>query len=107
MLRPFLTLGLLLPLTDVLAQATPPHTLTGQVLDQTTHQPIPGATVLLRDLQQVAATAPDGTFTLTNLPPGHFLLEIRSLGYRTAAQTVDTEAAAPVAIALGTAAQEL
>ncbi|MDF7814492.1 TonB-dependent receptor [Hymenobacter sp. YC55] len=106
MSRTLLTLSVWLGATGAFAQTGP--TLTGRILDQSTQQPIPGATVLLPDLQQATATAPDGTFQLTNLPPkGRFLLEIRSLGYRTTTRSVDTEASAPVEVSLGTAATEL
>ena len=90
------------------AQAQTGQTLTGHVLDLSTHQPVPGAVVLLPDLQQSTATGPDGSFTLPGLPAGRFLLEVRSLGYRTSSQEVNPAAGgAPLEIGLSTAATEL
>ena len=103
--RLLLVLSLVLRAAAGFAQTTPP--LTGRVLDQTNQRPIPGAVVLLPDLQQATTTAPDGTFQLANLPKGRFLLEIHCLGYRTATRSVNTAERTPVEIALGTAAAEL
>ncbi|ALW84394.1 energy transducer TonB [Hymenobacter sedentarius] len=105
MARLFLTLIFLWSVTHASAQAVPP--LTGRVLDQSSQQGIPGAAVVLPDLQQATATAPDGTFQLSNLPKGRFLLEIRSLGYRTVTQEVNTAEGTTLEIGLSTAATEL
>jgi len=105
MLRLLLVLSGVLSTAAAFAQPTPP--LTGRVRDQASQQPIPGATVVLPDLQQATATAPDGTFRLANLPKGRFLLEIHSLGYRTSTRTVNTAESTAVEVALSTAAAEL
>ena len=89
------------------AQAQTRQTFSGRVLDQATRQPVPGAVVLLPDLQQSTATRPDGTFTLPGVPAGRFLLEVRSLGYRTAGQEVGPAGDAALEIGLSTAATEL
>ena len=103
-----LAAGLLPLLGAPAARAQTGQTLTGRVLDAATRQPVPGAVVLLPDLQQSTATAPDGTFALPGLPGGRFLLEVRSLGYRTASQEVRPAAgSAPLEIGLSTAATEL
>ena len=89
------------------ARAQTGQTLIGRVLDLNTHQPVPGAVVLLPDLQQSTATGPDGTFTLPGVPAGRFLLEVRSLGYRTASQEVRPDGGPALEIGLSTAATEL
>jgi len=83
------------------------QTLLGHVIDGATRQAVPGVVVLLPDLKQSTATGPDGTFTLSGLPAGRFLLEVRSLGYRTATQEVRPAGLTMVEIELSTAATEL
>ena len=107
MVRLLLTSLLLSILGLTTAQAQTGQTLTGRVLDQNTHQPVPGAVVLLPDLQQSTATGPDGAFTLSGLPAGRFLLEVRSLGYRTTSQEVSPAGGAALEIGLSTVATEL
>lgn len=56
--------------------------LTGQVIDQTSKQPIVGATVQIKRTQAGTLTNTAGTFTLTNLQPDD-VLTLSYLGYRT------------------------
>ena len=93
-------------LTAFAARAQKGATLTGRVLDGA-GQPVPGAVVRLPDLQQSTATAPDGTFSLPGLPAGRFLLEVRSLGFRTTTREVSPAEGSSVEIGLSTAATEL
>ena len=86
------------------AQTGPP--LTGRVFDLGTKQPVPGA-VVVPDLQQSTATEADDRFTLPALSGGRFLLEVHSLGYRTASQQVRLVGGTVLEIGLSTAATEL
>ncbi|MDO7848930.1 TonB-dependent receptor [Hymenobacter sp. M29] len=81
--------------------------LTGRVLDAATGEALPGSTVLFDDLKQGAATGPDGSFSFANLPRGRFTLQVRSLGYNTVTQTVDTGTGQPLEIKLTAAATEI
>ncbi|WP_305029985.1 TonB-dependent receptor [Hymenobacter convexus] len=81
--------------------------LTGRVLDAATGEVLPGSTVLFDDLKQGAATGPDGSFSFANLPRGRFTMQVRSLGYNTVTQTVDTGASQPLEIKLTAAATEI
>ena len=85
--------------------ATPP--LIGRVTDATTGEGLPGSTVLFDDLKQGTATGPDGSFTFANLPRGRFTVQVRSLGYNTVTQTVDTGNNQPLAIKMTVAATEI
>ncbi|TGE20445.1 TonB-dependent receptor [Hymenobacter aquaticus] len=80
---------------------------TGRVLDGTTREPLPGATVVFPDLRLATSTAPDGSFRLSNLPRGRFLMQVRFVGYNTFVKTVDTGAEQPVDVALLAAATEI
>ena len=87
------------------ATATPP--LTGRVVDAATGEALPGSTVLFDDLKQGTATGADGSFSFANLPRGRFTVQVRSLGYNTVTQTVDTGAGQPLAFKLTVAATEI
>ena len=85
--------------------AAPP--LTGRVTDAATGEGLPGSTVLFDDLKQGAATGADGGFSFSNLPRGRFTVQVRSLGYNTVTQTVDTGNGQPLDIKLTVAATEI
>ena len=76
-MRPLLLIAFL-TLLHVAASA---QKLTGQVIDQTSQQPIVGATVQVKRTQAGALTNATGTFTLTNLKPAD-LLVFSYLGYK-------------------------
>ncbi|WP_188561569.1 TonB-dependent receptor [Hymenobacter frigidus] len=85
--------------------AAPP--LTGRVTDAATGEGLPGSTVLFDDLKQGAATGADGGFRFNSLPRGRFTVQVRSLGYNTVTQTVDTGNGQPLDIKLTVAATEI
>ena len=85
--------------------AAPP--LTGRVTDAATGEGLPGSTVLFEDLKQGAATGADGRFGFANLPRGRFTVQVRSLGYNTVTQTVDTGSGQPLDVKLTVAATEI
>jgi iron complex outermembrane receptor protein len=119
MSRYFLVIGLLLLTTSTFAQvpststplaaqrATSGNLVIGHVVDATTKEPIPGATILFPDLRQATATGPDGTFRFASLPRGRFLMQVRSLGYTSVARTVDTGTGQPIELALTSTATEI
>ncbi|GAA3958604.1 TonB-dependent receptor [Hymenobacter antarcticus] len=85
--------------------AAPP--LTGRVTDAATGEGLPGSTVLFDDLKQGSSTGADGSFRFGNLPRGRFTVQVRSLGYNTVTQTVDTGTGQPLDIKLTVAATEI
>ena len=85
--------------------ATPP--LTGRVVDAASGEALPGSSVLFDDLKQGTATGADGSFSFANLPRGRFTVQVRSLGYNTVAQTVDTGSGQPLEFKLTVAATEI
>ena len=94
-----------LPAPPRVRAAVPP--LTGRVTDATTGEGLPGSTVLFNDLKQGAATGADGRFRFGSLPRGRFTVQVRSLGYNTVTQTVDTGSGQPLDIKLSVAAIEI
>ncbi len=81
--------------------------LTGRVVDTATGEALPGSTVLFADLKQGTATGPDGAFSFASLPRGRFTVQVRSLGYNTVTQTVDTGSGQPLVFKLTVAATEI
>ena len=85
----------------------PAPPLTGRVTDAVTGEGLPGSTVLFDDLKQGTATGADGSFRFGNLPRGRFTVQVRSLGYNTVTQTVDTGNGQPLDIKMTVAATEI
>jgi Fe(3+) dicitrate transport protein len=63
----------------------------GQVVEDGLNAPLPGANVYVEGESIGAATAADGSFTLTGVEPGTYTLTASVLGYETARQTVTVE----------------
>jgi outer membrane receptor protein involved in Fe transport len=83
----------------VLAQG--PGGVSGTLLDQRTRQPLPFANVLLlrrsdSTLVGNTQTAENGTFALTNLALGRYVVRAEALGYQPARRAATLDAAAPV-----------
>ncbi len=85
--------------------AAPP--LTGRITDAATGEGLPGANIIFDDLKQGTAAGPDGSFRFSNLPRGRFTVQVRSLGYNTVTQTVDTGSGQPLDFKLTVAATEI
>lgn len=62
----------------------------GKVIDASTKQTLPGATIFIPDLKVSSVTNNDGAFTINNLPSkGSYLVEVHYVGYKTATQVVN------------------
>ena len=81
---------LLLLSSTALAQST--GTLTGQVIDATTGDPLPGVNVVIEALTQGAATDVDGSYTIEDVPEGTHEVSARFVGYGDDQATVDVQA---------------
>ncbi|HBQ61768.1 MAG TPA: TonB-dependent receptor, partial [Balneolaceae bacterium] len=57
-------------------------TLTGEVTDAETEEPLIGATVYIQSIQKGAQTNIDGQFTITDIPTGTYTVSITYVGYR-------------------------
>lgn len=64
-------------------------TLTGTITDKADGSPLVGVTVTIPDLKNGTTTNIDGKYTLSHLPKGIYLLQIRYIGYATINQKVD------------------
>ena len=102
----FLVLPLVAPAQDIT------QTLRGTIYDQSTHEPLIGATIVVQNFQPVIGTTTDeaGNFSIANLPLGRVSLEISYIGYesRVIPELLITSAKEVVlSIALKEAATEL
>lgn len=87
----FLTLGVLLAIsarfgTPQSAPAAVPCTVTGTVINGSTHQPIRKARVQMNSglgvgFSQTIVTADDGGFEFVNIPAGQYMLQAEATGY--------------------------
>ena len=59
----------------------PRGTITGQVIDSATLQPIPGVNVLVEGTRLGTITRDDGTFTIAGVPAGTHTVRARRIGY--------------------------
>ncbi len=58
-------------------------TISGRVTDQDTYEPLPGANILIKGTSRGTITEMDGKFTIENIQPGNYLVEITFIGYET------------------------
>ena len=111
-MKTFLNIALFLVLPLVAHSQDITQTLRGTIYDQSTHEPLIGATVVVQNSQPVIGTTTDeaGNFSIANLPLGRVSLEISYIGYesRVIPELLITSAKEVVlSIALKEAATEL
>ncbi len=58
-------------------------TITGKVTDELTNEPIPFANIIIQNTTTGTITDIDGNYTLANLEPGLYNLQVSFLGYQT------------------------
>jgi len=58
-------------------------TISGKAINERTGEALPGANVFLKGTQLGAATAADGTYIITKVPPGSYEIVASFVGFRT------------------------
>lgn len=83
-------------------------TITGTVTTAD-NRPAPAVSVVLKGTKKATLTDEDGTFTLRNISPGTYTVEVSLIGYETVAQTVtvETNQAATIALQLNVSEKKL
>jgi TonB-dependent starch-binding outer membrane protein SusC len=66
--------------------------LTGTVTDRTSGETLPGATVLVTELDRGAPANIDGVYSITNIPVGTYTVRFSFVGYRTLTETIQIQA---------------
>jgi TonB-linked SusC/RagA family outer membrane protein len=64
-------------------------TLQGTVLDESTGEPMPGVNVFIPELNVGAATDADGTFEITDIPEGMYMIRATFVGYETFEEEIE------------------
>lgn len=64
-------------------------TIRGVVKDRATGEPMPGVNVVLPSLNTGSATKADGTYEISEVPPGEYELTARFVGYETLTKTIE------------------
>jgi iron complex outermembrane receptor protein len=81
-----LTLFLCLPLFSQ-------NTLTGKILDSASGKPVETALIYISDLKTSALSGTDGAYTISNLPKGTYIVEVRLIGYTRGAKSIHIDGA--------------
>src|SRR5213080_4504675 len=63
-------------------------TVAGQVTDKSNQQAVAGAAVLVVGTSLQARTGREGRYSITNVPPGQYQVQVRFIGFATATQAV-------------------
>lgn len=81
--------AILFPLTILAQSRTGKNSISGRITNANTGEPLAGASIELPDLKKGVATNAKGDFILTDIPAGHYLLEISFLGYSSVLENID------------------
>src|SRR5437762_12736875 len=73
-------------------------TVAGQVTDKSNQQAVAGAAVLVVGTSLQARTGREGRYSITNVPPGRYQVQVRFIGYATATQPVSVTAGQSTAL---------
>lgn len=80
--------------------------LSGKITDAKNGDALPGASVFIHDINKGGVAAADGSYTINNIPPGKYLVEISYIGYSSNAQTISINSSAQQDFALQQTAVE-
>ncbi len=58
------------------------YTISGNIQDKATQEPLPGILIYLSDLNRGTTSDIDGKYEIKNLKPGDYLVEVSGIGYR-------------------------
>lgn len=72
--------------------ASPKISLTGQITDKKTGDPLPGVNIYFPDLKTGTTSNSEGIYTIKNLPPVRVLIQLSYVGYRTLIENIDLSA---------------
>src|SRR5216110_1917310 len=73
-------------------------TVAGQVTDKSNQQAVAGAAVLVVGTSLQARTGREGRYSITNVAPGQYRVQVRFIGYATATQAVTVTAGQPATL---------
>src|SRR5690349_7305389 len=62
--------------------------LSGKITDSKSGTALPGTTILIHELNKGTVATDDGSYSISNIPPGKYLIEVSYVGYSPDVQTV-------------------
>ncbi|HKB44963.1 MAG TPA: carboxypeptidase-like regulatory domain-containing protein, partial [Chitinophagaceae bacterium] len=62
--------------------------LSGKITDTKTGAPLPGASIFIHDIRIGATAGNDGSYKISSLPSGNYLVEVSSVGYKSVAEQI-------------------
>ncbi|MEP6684400.1 MAG: TonB-dependent receptor, partial [Parafilimonas sp.] len=65
------------------------YLLEGKITDAKTGNTLPGATILIHDLNKGTIAKADGSYKINNIPAGKYLVEVSYVGYASNVQTIN------------------
>jgi TonB-linked SusC/RagA family outer membrane protein len=81
--------------------------ITGRITDQTTGQPVSTVQVFLQGTSYGTITGQGGTFTLSNIPPGRYVIIAQRIGYQPGREETTVGAGATASVTMTMAPQVL
>ena len=93
MLKKLLTVSIMVLLSSQIAWAQT-GAIEGQVTDAESGESLPGASVLVTELERGSATDADGNYRIENIPAGTYNISVTFVGYQTFRQTVEVSSGA-------------
>ncbi len=103
MIKTILSILLLIISLSAFSQST----ISGQVIDEVTGEPLAGANIYISKLEKGTITDLDGNFQLNNLPLGKHIILISSLGYTTRTDLINVPNNSKIIIKLRPSAIEM
>ena len=76
------------------------ETLRGEVTEAVTGEPIPGASVMIEELDRGVAANADGQFEFHSIPSGTYIISVRAVGFRTLTREIDHPSDGKITVAL-------
>ena len=76
------------------------YSLTGKITNAKTNSTLPDASIYIPDLKAGVASDADGNYTLANIPPGNYILQVGFVGYKSVLKTVSVKENSTIDFAL-------
>lgn len=80
----FLSIAFILANFSIFAQ----NGLTGKIIDSANGTSLPGAVIYIPDLKVAAQSNADGSYSISNIPKGTFVVEVHILGYKVVSEAI-------------------
>jgi len=87
----FIAAGLVICITAYSQKTITKNTLTGKIINEKTAAPLAGASIFIPDLKIGAQATDDGSYKISSLPAGKYLVEVSFIGFESIFETIDLD----------------